>query len=1063
MAIGMIASGTGAATAAPEAPDHHTTITGARATVTLITGDRVLLDGDRLGSVTRGPGRDEVVFHTFQRDGHVHVIPRDALGPLADGKLDLRLFDVTGLAESGYDDARRDHVPLIVIGGGSRAEGVQVTRELPTVGAVAARAPKSEAGTAFRSLVADPNVRKVWLDGLRRTNLDRSTAQIGAPAAWGAGYTGKGVKVAVLDGGVDGAHPDLAGQEVAERNFSEDPDATDNDGHGTHVAATIASKHAKYRGVAPDAQILDGKVCVQGGCAESWILDGMQWAADQGADVVNLSLGGGDRPGVDPLEEAVNRLSAEKGTLFVISAGNSGRPGTVGSPSTADAALSVGAVERDDRIAPFSSRGPRAGDGGIKPDVTAPGVDIAAAKAAKGTIGNPVDATHVALSGTSMAAPHVAGAAAVLAQQHPDWTGAQLKAALVASAKNNPDLTVLDQGAGRIDLAKAITTTVTTDPVSVGLGQQQWPHDDDVPVGKELTYRNAGATPVTLDLTLDVRGPDGKPAPAGLLTVAPDKVTVPAGGTAKVTVTGDTKVGTLDGVYAGAVVASGALRTPVSISREVESYDVTIKYTDGAGQPPAYGGSLIIGLDNDTVVFPAGSAGVAKERLPKGDYFAYHDVFAEDRVTGALLPQPLLKVAGPTTVDADARLAKPIRITYPDPAAEDLIGDVVVSRTYGDRRFAVGTVFFGGFGDKVSIAQLGPVPSREEVNTMVHAHARGAPVGTTPVNYRLAWGEHGKVPTGFVRAPAKGELARVDSRVEPLPDGKTYRYGALPRIVGGGSSGTLLTEVGAAGDAIDYVTAKGPTWTWVLLQFNAQDRPEALLQSPDRSYRPGREYRQRFGKPVFGPTMPAADFPYAARMGDQIGFGVPLWGDHDGNLGDSDTASARTTLYRDGTKVGETAYASNGLFTVPPGPAEFKVDTEAVRLPGVSEFSTKVAGTWTFRSDTVPGTVFKPVPVTVVRFAPELDAAGSAPANRLLRVPLDVQQQQGGPDGKVRKLAVEVSFDDGRTWSKVAVNGRTALVRNGDAGGFASLRVKGSDSKGNTFEHTVIRAYKIRK
>ncbi|MBB5958325.1 subtilisin family serine protease [Saccharothrix tamanrassetensis] len=1060
LTVGLIASGTGAATAAPQATDHRTTA-GEQTSVTLITGDRVLLDGDRLGSVTRGPGRDETVFHHFQRDGRLHVVPHDAVRPLAEGKLDLRLFDVTGLAEAGYDDARRDDVPLIVTGR-TGAAGIQVTRDLPAVGAVAARAAKSEAATAFRSLVADPAVRKVWLDGLRRTSLDRSTAQIGAPAAWSAGYTGKGVKVAVLDGGVDGAHPDLAGQEIAERNFTEEPDATDNDGHGTHVAATIASKHAEYRGVAPDAQILDGKVCVQGGCAESWILDGMQWAADQGADVVNLSLGGGDRAEIDPLEEAVNRLSAGTGTLFVIAAGNSGRPGSVSSPSTADAALSVGAVERDDSIAPFSSRGPRAGDGGVKPDVTAPGVDIAAAKAAKGNIGTPVDATHVALSGTSMATPHVAGAAALLAQQHPDWTGAQLKATLVASAKNNPDLTVLDQGTGRIDLAKAITTAVTSDPVSVGLGLQQWPHDDDVPVTKEITYRNTGKDPLTLDLTVDVKGPDGKPAPAGVFTVTPAKVTVPAGGTAKTTVTGDSKAAAVDGVYVGAVVASNGLRTPVSLSREVESYDVTFKYTDANGNAPTRYSSLVIGLDNDAIAFPEGPASGAKARLPKGDYFVFNDVLTEGG-TAALLPQPLLEVTGTTTVDADARIAKPIKITFPDPAAVEQIGDISLTRNYRDRRFGFGTAFFGGISDRVSLAQLGPVLPAEELSTMVHSHATGASVGTTPVNYRLAWVEAGKVPTGFVRAPGKDELAKVDTRIRPRPAGRTYRYGGLPLAPGGGSSGTLLTPVGPAGDAIDHVIAKGLEWSWVVFQLNDQDRPEALLRSPDRTYRPGREYHERFGKPVFGPTLTESDYPYTARRGDEIGFGVPLWGDGDGNTGNANTESARTTLYRDGKKIGETTYPANGLFEVPAGRGDFKVDTEAVRVPGSSEFSTRVAGTWTFRSDTVPGTEFKPLPLTVVRFEPKLDDEGTAPANKVLRVPLAVQQQKNGPDGKVRRLDVEVSFDDGEKWSKVPVTGRTALVRNGDAGGFASLRVKGSDSKGNTFEHTVIRAYKIRK
>jgi subtilisin family serine protease len=129
-------------------------------------------------------------------------------------------------------------------------------------------------------------------------------------------------------------------------------------------------------------------------------------------------------------EKAVNDLSASSGALFVMAAGNSGPSDTtVGSPGSAAAALTVAAVDRHDKIASFSSRGPTA-DGRLKPDIAAPGVDIIAAKAAHGTEGNDEASGYVSMSGTSMATPHTAGAAAVLAQEHPGWTGERLKAAL---------------------------------------------------------------------------------------------------------------------------------------------------------------------------------------------------------------------------------------------------------------------------------------------------------------------------------------------------------------------------------------------------------------------------------------------------------------------------------------------------------------------------------------------------------------------------------------------------------------------------------------------------------
>ena len=191
----------------------------------------------------------------------------------------------------------------------------------------------------------------------------------------------------------------------------------------------------------------------------------MQWAAGtQRAKVVNMSLGGTDTADVDPLEQAVQNLTAEFGTLFVIAAGNSGADSSVASPATADDALSVGAIDRDDNLASFSSRGPRLGDYGIKPEITAPGVDIMAARGKDSELGIPAGpgGKYMMLSGTSMATPHVAGAAAILAQQHPDWTPAQLKAALMAAAKPNPTIGVYAQGAGRVDIARAITQRVTS-------------------------------------------------------------------------------------------------------------------------------------------------------------------------------------------------------------------------------------------------------------------------------------------------------------------------------------------------------------------------------------------------------------------------------------------------------------------------------------------------------------------------------------------------------------------------------------------------------------------------
>ncbi|WP_159044510.1 S8 family serine peptidase, partial [Streptomyces sp. NRRL B-24085] len=381
-------------------------------TVTLVTGDRVLLDGTgRVSGVERARGRTSMPFSVRVVAGHTRVVPGDAELLLAQGRLDPRLFDVTQLVKDGYDDAGRSDLPLIATFRGTKAPstspftdaGARMGRALPVVNGRAMRSVKKRGAGFWKAVThnsagekaeftAAAGVEKLWLDGRRKASLDRSVPQIGAPTAWAAGFDGTGTEVAVLDTGIDTGHPDLAGKVVAEQDFSGTGTTTDKFGHGTHVASTVAGSGArsdgKYKGVAPGARLLNGKVLDdQGGGTDSGIIAGMEWAVARGADVVNLSLGGPDSPGTDPMEEAVDRLSAESGALFVIAAGNDGEfgefgEGTVGSPGSAASALTVGAVDESDALAAFSSRGPRVGDGGVKPDLTAPGVAITAAAAA---------------------------------------------------------------------------------------------------------------------------------------------------------------------------------------------------------------------------------------------------------------------------------------------------------------------------------------------------------------------------------------------------------------------------------------------------------------------------------------------------------------------------------------------------------------------------------------------------------------------------------------------------------------------------------------------------------
>jgi len=512
-------------------------------TVTLVTGDVVtvttLADGRQIADVDRP---DDAVggVRLQEINGDLYVVPDEAMALLGADKLDRRLFNVSDLIEMGYDDASSGSVPLIATFDQrqmrSAAEpaaprGSAVVRGLPSIRGAALSADKKQS-RSFWSEVAPPadasgdpdrtmlgaGLAKLWLDGRVTVNLTESVPMIGAPEAWAAGYDGSGVTVAVLDTGIDVNHPDLSGQVDLTESFVPGEEITDVDGHGTHVASTIvgtgAASGGQRKGVAPGADLIAGKVLGDDGFGQdSWIIAGMQWAAESGADVVNMSLGD-DVPsdGTDPMSLALNALSEQYGTLFVVAAGNAG-PETISTPAAAASALTVAATDKQDNLAWFSSTGPLAFSGGMKPDIAAPGVDITAARSQAMTDGG--DGLYQTMSGTSMASPHVAGAAAILAQQHPDWTGARLKQHLMSSAKGLAEwYSPYEVGTGRLDVAAAVSNTVSGTG-SLFFGNYDWPHEPtDSAVTLDLILANHGAIDATLNLTLGDRtgrrGGDGR-------------------------------------------------------------------------------------------------------------------------------------------------------------------------------------------------------------------------------------------------------------------------------------------------------------------------------------------------------------------------------------------------------------------------------------------------------------------------------------------------------------------------------------------------------------------------
>lgn len=367
-----------------------------------------------------------------------------------------------------------------------------------------------------------PEVKKIYPNYKVHTTLMDSIHLINADDVWdmqidGINLTGKGVTIGIIDTGVDYTHPDLGGcfgsgcKVIGGYDFSDnDLDPMDYEGHGTHVAATVAG-NGILKGVAPDATIHALKVFPNS--YSSTIISAIEYALDPDndgdfsdhLDIISLSLGGYGNPD-DPMSQAIDN-AANVGVVSVIAAGNDGpHEKTISSPGTAREAITVGATYKKnyqdfyasadwcsypdsshpyctcvnsttalcnyfgdsnpnvDQVISFSSRGPVLWEnGGIgKPDIVAPGAFICAARFDSILpIGDNIyyypclDNKHVQLAGTSMATPIVSGVVALIKQAHPDWTPEEIKLALRNTAVDLGEEPFI-QGYGRIDVKSAV-------------------------------------------------------------------------------------------------------------------------------------------------------------------------------------------------------------------------------------------------------------------------------------------------------------------------------------------------------------------------------------------------------------------------------------------------------------------------------------------------------------------------------------------------------------------------------------------------------------------------------
>ncbi|MFH9232946.1 S8 family serine peptidase [Streptomyces sp. PBSH9] len=685
MLVPFAGAGTAGAAPAPPPEAPRTDVTTDSRTVTLVTGDVVRYvdgPGDRDTVTVDRPDGASGGVRIQQAGGDVYVLPDEATTLIAAGTLDRRLFNVSALVRMGYDDEGTGAIPVIATYPPARAKalpaaprGAKKVRTLASVHGAALSADKDGVRTFWDAITRTPRTRsldsgiaKLWLDGRSDALLAESVPQVRAPEAWTAGFDGKGTRVAVLDTGIDTDHPDVKDRLVATRSFVPGEEVDDKHGHGTHVASTIAGSGAASeganKGVAPAADLLVGKVLGdEGSGADSGIIEAMEWAKAEGADIVSMSLGSPvPDDGTDPMSQAVNSLSADGGPLFVIAAGNAYGAGTIGSPGSAEQALTVAAVDKQDGRADFSSMGPLVRSHGLKPDLSAPGVDIAAA-ASQSVPG--MEGMYQSMSGTSMATPHVAGAAALLKQRHPDWSGQRIKDALMTSSKKLDAYTPYQQGTGRLDVKAAVDTTISATG-SVEVASYAWPHSpSDGVAERTITYRNTGDADVTLNLATDTD--------EAAYTLSTHTLTVPAGSTAEAVLSLDPAKAADDTTFSGQVVATDAAGTTVAhtgfaLTKEKELHDLTLKLRDRSGKPMD-GLVVLAELGDPQLGLVQISGGETTLRLPPGNYTAWASVDVDgdrpDSRATAFLAAPETILTGSTTVTLDASKARKVSVRTP--------------------------------------------------------------------------------------------------------------------------------------------------------------------------------------------------------------------------------------------------------------------------------------------------------------------------------------------------------------------------------------------------------------
>ncbi|MGW5686749.1 hypothetical protein [Nonomuraea sp. NPDC003754] len=497
---------------------------------------------------------------------------------------------------------------------------------------------------------------------------------------------------------------------------------------------------------------------------------------------------------------------------------------------------------------------------------------------------------------------------------------------------------------------------------------------------------------------------------------------------------------------------SGGARRAAATTTAAETFDVTIRVLDHQGRPTSTWSAVFNSLEVEQSFSPHDPSGTVVAKLPRGSYYLQAEVRTGPLVTHIV--EPLFVVDGDRTLDLVATEGKPVGITLDRPEAVGGEVALIFERYTPDGRFVGQGYHAVNFADTLVRPSTTAAPPGQFTFYVAGRFAKPDGAGGfagSPYLYHLQWVQPDRVPADLVRHIPDGNLATVDSTFAASAPGKVGQK-------------DYLVSAPLPFSLKEYYI---PDTHW-LSSFGQFDgavgaTPEIITYSGPKVFTAGTVSRESWGVAAFGPSFPPAwpwSWTKAVRSGDTLDVEIPLFTDQNPIRETRSTVDrAATVLYRDGRVVGHTALPGKGSFTLPPGDGSYRL-TATARRSGVSGLSAEVRASWTFRS----GTGEQRLPLAVVRFAPGLDEYNRA-ASGPFSFPVYVQRQDGSTPSAVRRLNVEISYDDGRSWRSVRLEGTgdqwKATVWH-PRSGHVSLRAALVDASGNRAELTILRAYRIR-